>query len=204
MTISTHRTKAGRRVSINQLRTRRSAFTLTEVLIASTLSVVVLAGVLGAFLFFGRTGLALGHYQEMETQLRRALEVFSEDVRMASDIRWTNSRNITLDVPAADGTYQPIAYSFTLANANALTGTLHRVHSDGRRELLVSDVANDFAFRRYKLEQPGITDNAAYNDLETKQLQLSLRTLHLTAGGPASTQAAVSARYILRNKRVSR
>jgi len=203
MTISTHRTDGGRCVSIGRLRTRRSAFTLTEVLIASTLSVVVLAGVLGAFLFFGRTGLAISHYQEMETQLRRGLGIFSEDVRMASNIRWTDPRNITLDIPAANGTYQPITYSFTLTTNDALTGTLYRIHPDGRRELLVSDVANDFAFRRYKLEQPGSTDNTARNDLETKQLQLSLRTLHITAGGPASTQAAISARYILRNKRVS-
>ena len=173
-------------------------------MIASTLSVFVLAGVLGAFLFFGRTGLAAGYYQAMESELRRGLEIFSEDVRMATDIRWTTPWNISLSVPASDGSSHAIAYVFEPVREGALTGNLYRIHEDGRRELLVHDVSSDFTFQRYKLEQPGYVDNTAGNDLETKQLQLNLRTLRVTAGAPASTQAAISARYILRNKRVSR
>lgn len=203
MTISTHRTERGRRVSTGKLRSR-AGFTLSEVLIASTLSVFVMAGVLGAFLFFGRTGLAVGHYQAMETELRRGLEIFSEDVRMATDIRWTDAWQITLNVPAADGVAHPVSYAFQPARPGALTGHLYRIGADGRSERLVQDVASDFAFHRYKLEQPGATDNTAANDLETKQLQLNLRTLRLTASGPAATQAAISARYVLRNKSVSR
>jgi prepilin-type N-terminal cleavage/methylation domain-containing protein len=182
----------------------RTGFTLPEVMIASTLSVVVLAGVLGVFVFFGRTGLAVGHYQAMESELRRGLEIFSEDVRMATDIRWSDAWKITLSVPYADGSAHPVAYAFEPVQANALVGNLYRIHEDGRRELLVHDVSSDFAFQRYKLEQPGYSDNTAGNDLETKQLQLNLRTLRSTTGGPASTQAAISARYVLRNKHVSR
>lgn len=185
------------------IRSRRSAFTLPEVVIASALSLLVLGGVLTAFLFFGRTGLAAGHYQAMEGELRRSLEYFSEDVRMATDIRWTSSWHITLSVPDAGGVPRPVAYLFEPARAGAPAGSLFRIRADGLRELLVHDVSSDFAFLRYKLEQPGTSDNAAASDLETKQLQLSLRTLRTTPGGPASTQAAVSARYVLRNKRVS-
>lgn len=204
MTISTHRTDRGRDVSDNRIRRRCGAFTLPEVLIASALSACVMAGVLGAFLFFGRTGLAVGHYQTMETELRRGIEIFSEDVRMATDIRWTDAWQITLNVPGANGGIEPVSYSFEPASPDALTGNLFRIRSNSARELLVQDVSRDFAFRRYKLEQPGVDDNTAENDLETKQLQLNLRTLRLTAGGPALTQAAISARYVLRNKSVSR
>jgi hypothetical protein len=205
MTTSTHRTdRRGHPVSASRIRRFRAAFTLPEVLIASTLSVVVMAGVLSAFLFFGRTGLAAGHYQEMETELRRSLELFSEDVRMATDIRWGGPWQVTLTVPDHSGALKSVAYVFEPSREGASTGTLHRILEGGSRETLVNDVASDFAFKRYKLEQPGIVDNTAGNDLETKQLQLNLRTLRVTAGGPDSTQAAVSARYILRNKRVSR
>jgi hypothetical protein len=173
-------------------------------MIAATLSLIVLAGVLSAFLFFGRTGLAVGHYQKMESELRRGLEIFSEDVRMAKDIRWDDAWKITLDVPAPDGSLKSVCYKFEPTEAGALTGSLYRIDADGRRDSLVHEVSSDFAFRRYKLEQPGIVDNTARNDLETKQLQLDLRTLRVTAGGPAVTQAAISARYVLRNKQVSR
>ncbi|HSI09174.1 MAG: hypothetical protein ACAH89_15035 [Rariglobus sp.] len=173
-------------------------------MIASTLSVMVMAGVLSAFLFFGRTGLAAGHYQEMETELRHSLELFSEDVRMATDIRWGGAWQITLTVPDQTGTIRSVSYTFEPSRSGASTGALHRILEDGRREILVNNVASDFAFKRYKLEQPGVADNTAGNDLETKQLQLNLRTLRVTTGGPDSTQAAISARYILRNKRVSR
>jgi len=205
MTTSIHRTDPHvTGVSGQRIRPRFAAFTLTEVLIASTLSAVVMAGVLSAFVFFGRTGLAVGHYQKMETELRHSLEIFSGDVRMATDVHWETPWRITLNVTGTDGAIRRIAYAFEPKGANALTGTLHRIHEDGRREALVHDVSSDFSFKRYKLEQPGVTDNTALNDLETKQLQLNLRTLRLTTGGPASTQAAISARYVLRNKHVSR
>lgn len=173
-------------------------------LIGAAISVFVVAGVLGAFVFFGRTGLAVGHYQSMETELRRGLEIFSEDVRMATDVRWTDAWQITLSVPGADGAVESVSYTFEPAKPDALVGDLYRVGPDGKRAALVRDVATDFAFQRYKLEQAGASDNVAANDLETKQLQLNLRTLRVTAGGPASTQAAISARYVLRNKHVSR
>ena len=54
MIISTPRTERTRPAA----RVRRGAFTLPEVMISATLSVLVMAGVLSAFLFFGRTGLA--------------------------------------------------------------------------------------------------------------------------------------------------
>ena len=172
-------------------------------MISSTLSLFVMAGVLSAFIFFGRTGLAAGHYQEMESELRHSLELFSKDARLATDIHWNSAWSITLSVPDATNTTQSVTYSYEPSRAGATTGELYRIRPDGIRELLVHDVSSDFAFRRYKLEQPGVTDNTAGNDLETKQIQVNLRTLHVTSGGPASTQAAVSARYILRNKNVS-
>ena len=67
----------------------------------------------------------------------------------------------------------------------------------------MSGVAADFAFHRYKVEQPGVADNTATNDLETKQVQLNLRAVRTGATTVAATQTAISARFILRNKRVS-
>lgn len=164
----------------------------------------MLAGVLAAFLFLGRTGLAAGQYQAMENDLRQGLELFASDARRATALTWTSAWRLTFTVPASGGGSETVTYAFEAPNAHSLTGGFYRINAAGARELLVDDVSRDFAFKRYKLELPGGGDNTATNDLETKQLQISLRTLRSTAGGPALTQAAISARYVLRNKSVSR
>src|SRR3954465_12895830 len=80
---------------------RRRAFTLVEVMVASTLASFVLAAVLSTFLFMGRSGANLRNYSDMESQARRSLEAFAEDVRQASAITWNTSTDITLAVNGA-------------------------------------------------------------------------------------------------------
>ena len=59
--------------------------TLVELIIGMTLASVLMTAVLSSFLFLGRSGFALSHYNEMELQARLGLERFAEDVRQASD-----------------------------------------------------------------------------------------------------------------------
>lgn len=204
MTTSTHRISRGLGRALDSRHRGRHAFTLTEVIIASTLSALVLAGVLSALVFFGRTGLTIGSYQTMEAELRRGLFVFAEDVRTANDVCWATPWRVQLNVPGSDGSYQFVTYAFEPSRQGSTTGSLSRVKPDGSREVLVHDVSTDFSFKRYKLTRLAAADNAATNDLETKQLQVNLRTLRINAGRPVATQTAISASYILRNKRVSR
>ena len=185
---------------------RRRGFTLSEVLIASALSAFLLAAVMSAFLFLGRSGLRAGNASEMEGEVRRALEIFAQETRIATNLRWNSAQSVTLTLPAGSPSPQ-VTYAYDADARSATYRAFYRVPGDATstapRRVLVRSVADDFAFRRYKLEQPGVADNTAANDAETKQLQLILRaerTNTTTAGG---TQSVASARYILRNKRVS-
>ena len=184
----------------------RHGFTLTEVIVASTLSTLVLAGVLSAFLLIGRTAYSSSSYSEMEAQVRRALEIFGADARKAADLRWHSHRSVTLYVAASSGT-NPITYAYDGDVSSDGHGTFYRLAGEATstlpRQVLVRGVADDFAFERFKLEQALIPNNSAANDLETKQLQITLRAGRKGATTVAQTQGAVSARYILRNKRVS-
>lgn len=193
--------RAAGRVGSSRVRPRaRRAFTLSEVLIASALSTLVVAGVLTAFLFLGRTGLAAGKYQAMEHELRRGMDLFSDDARRATAVRWTSAWQLAFDLPTATGGPDTVTYQFEPANATALTGRLVRIDGSGKRRVLVNNVSRDFEFKRYRLDGAGGGEAPASNDLETRQVQISLRTLADTPGGPALTQAAISARYLLRNK----
>src|SRR3954447_26985951 len=86
-------------------RRRRSGrgFTLVEVLIATGVSAILMAGVLSAFLMMGRSGANAYNYVGMESEARTALEYFAEDVRMTNSVSWTSASDITLNVIRSSG-----------------------------------------------------------------------------------------------------
>lgn len=177
-------------------------FTLVEVLIASTLSAFVLAGVLSSFLFIARTSFRASAYSEMESEVRRGLETISRDIRNASDVRWNSAQSVTLTVNGA-----PVTYAYDGSAASASYRSFYRVPGDAGstqpRTVLIRGLEPDFAFRRYKVVQPGVSDNTAHSDAETKQLQLILRARQTNLATTGASQAVVSSRYVLRNKQVA-
>ncbi len=198
MIISTPRTSPARR--------GRAAFTLVEVMVSATISVFLLAGILSAFLMIGRSGFVASSYSELEAQTRRALDTFGQDVRKATDIKWNSSQSVTLSVATATNATTLVTYAYDASTGAATSGCFYRLlgaaDSTLPRRVLVKNVASDFAFRRYKLENAG-ADNTASTDLETKQLEVSLHAARTGSTVVAANQTALSARYILRNKRVA-
>lgn len=176
-------------------------------MVAASLSTLVLAGVMSAFLFIGRTSYNASGYSEMSAQTRRALDAFANDARMASGIQWNNSQSITFIVPGAGSSTALITYAYDRSTTGLTAGCFYRLpggpDSTAERRILVRNVAAGFAFRRYKLEQNGVTDHSAANDLETKLIQVDLQATRSRTTTVAATQTAFSARYLLRNKRVS-
>jgi len=174
---------------------------------ASALSTLVLAGVLSAFLLIVRTGTRAAGYSTMEAELRGGLEAFARDARAAVDVRWGGPQRLTLVLP--DAAAPAVTYAYDADPASPTHRSLYREVAGAAggpaRQVLVRGLAGDFAFRRYRLGGVGGAEPApAANDLETKQLQLVLRAQDRTDGrGPAATQSALSARFVLRNKRVT-
>lgn len=206
MIISTRHTNSAVNRSRSVSRIRCGGLTLLEAMIAVTLSGMVLASVLSAFLMIGRTSFNATSYSQIEAETRRALELFGQDARLARDIRWHNNQSVTLTLPSATGVVTSVSYAFDGLVGSPTYGCFYRVAGDDPsatpRIVLVRDIT-ELAFNRYKLEQPGVVANIAVNDLETKQLQLTLRSMRRGATTVAASQAALSASYILRNKRVT-
>ena len=181
-------------------------FTLAEVMMAAALGVFVLGGVMSSFLFIGRSGFGAESYSEMENETHRALELFAEDARAACDIHWNGNQSITLTLPTKSNATTPITYAYDSDGTSPTYGCFYRLNGDSTaaipRQVLVHGVTADFAFARYKLDSSGVA-SAAGNDLETKQIQLTLRAQRTGSTVVTATNSAVSACYILRNKRVS-
>lgn len=188
---------------ILERRARRTSrgHTLVEVMIAATLAAFTLAGVLSIFLFLGRSGANIQNYSDMESQARKALELFAEDVRQASAITWTSNVSVTLAVNS-----QPITYTYSSANNNFV-----RVHLNGTtpvtRVLISGITPNTFTFRAYTVSGVELPLASAANltaaGVNTKQLQISLEATRTNQTVVAATNTVLSARFILRNKIVT-
>lgn len=176
----------------------RGGFTLSEVMIGATLGTIVLGAVLSAFLMLGRSGYNAANYSVMEAESRRALDMFSADARMANNITWNNSSSITLRV-VTSGSAQLVTYTYSATTKN-FTRKLGNAASTNPELILIRGVA-DFSFRRYKVVN-GV-DYTAANDLETKQIQITLRAVRKGVTTVDATNAVLSARIVLRNKAVS-
>ncbi len=189
---------------------RLRAFTLVEVLIGSTLGVIVLAGVLSAFLFLGRAGVAVQNYSDMEAQAREAMETFALDVRMAYDVSWTISGGdataVTVTVEE-NGDEARYTYAY---DSGAGTFSRQRTYpSAGSVRMLISGIKRNASvdfFTAYKIDTQRIdfatTSATAANNM-TKQIQISLEAERLRTTLGAATNKVVSARFVLRNKKVT-
>lgn len=182
-------------------RDRRGGFTLVEVMVASTLGTLVLAGILSSFLMIGRTQTSLFHYSGLEQAARKGLERFSQDTRMAKQIAWTNNAHVTLEIPRiSESTTDPVVYYWDTTPGSPNYHCFMRTGPDPitgvtTTEPLIRHV-EAFEFGRWMVGATG----EATNDFATKQLQIRLTLSRADSTLVTATNLVVSARYILRNK----
>lgn len=92
-------------------------FTLVEVIVASTLSALVMAAVLSSFLFMGRNLARLANYQTLENKSRQALTYLRRDFALAQSVKTgttPSSTTVTLVLPAGEVTYTYDGPNYTL------------------------------------------------------------------------------------------
>lgn len=106
-----------------------AAFTLVELLIAMSLSLMIMTAMLSSYVFIGRSftrslGISSANQPTLESQGRRAVAYFNQDVRMAIGRTGTISASeVTLTLPTSSGT-KNITYYY---NSTAATVTVYGV-----------------------------------------------------------------------------
>lgn len=178
-------------------------FTIVELMIGASLASFILAGVLSTFLFLGRSGANVQNYNDMEAQARNALEYFAEDTRQASAVTWgadSNTVSLTIGLNRVTYVYNPTARNFT--RTEVVIATSAAVSS----RVLVTGITS-FAFSAYNISGTSLPLATAANLIAangtTKQLQISLEASRTNRTVVAATNTVLSARFILRNKRVT-
>jgi Tfp pilus assembly protein PilW len=175
-----------------------AAFSLVEVMIGASISCFILAGVLSTFLFLGRSGANVQNYNDMEAQARRALETFAEDTRQASSIKWDSNVDITMTIDSIGIRYYYDSGTNTFYRNNTNTGATTK---------LVTGIVT-FEFKAYGINGGTSLPLASASDRTTagkmtKQLQVSLESTRNTRTVSTASNTVLSARFILRNKRVT-
>ncbi|MDB4385566.1 prepilin-type N-terminal cleavage/methylation domain-containing protein [Opitutaceae bacterium] len=173
-------------------------FTLVEVMISSVLATIILSAVLSMFLFLGRSSANIINYAEMESQARRGLEFFAQDTRQSSDLVLNSTSSVTLTVGAST-----ITYAF-----DSSTGDFTRTMG-GVTSVLLEGITT-FTFSGYKITGATVDTSdlstAAKRDAAggvTKQIQIYIEVARNSVTAVQATNTVLSARYILRNKRVT-
>lgn len=78
-----------------------AGFTLVEVLVATAISGIVLASIVGTFLTFAIGARSVGAYSEMSNSSRAALEYFARDVRAAEDVIVATESSLVVVSPSS-------------------------------------------------------------------------------------------------------
>ena len=178
---------------ISTTRPRRAlgGFSLVEVMIGSTIGSFVLLGVLSTFLMLGRSGTNIVSYTTMDAQTRRALEDFSQDVRMGS-----NSNQVTYawDTTAGSATYQRFYRS--PATSTAAAGTKTSYISNVTRFVYLFYDRRDARIDTQASPPP----TAAAIQAAAKRVQINMTITTANRTVVTATDTTLSASFVLRNK----
>jgi Tfp pilus assembly protein PilW len=184
-------------------RKRIAGFTLTEVLVAAFIGVMVLTGVLTTFVMLVRSEVRLENYSTMETQVRRAFEQMGIDARMANGFasHFTNGviTSFTLTIPSEDmSTVTQVTYGYDSTNKELflVPNTSDPTVTTGRQNLMQN--VTTLTFLRYDSSGTLIAASTT-SDAHIKHIQVSITASSTNVGAVAATQVIRSSAFTIRN-----
>jgi prepilin-type N-terminal cleavage/methylation domain-containing protein len=186
-------------------RKRIAGFTLVEVMVATAISAIVLAGILTTTVMIVRSGIRLDYYDSMETQMRRAFEQMGIDARMANSFTSNFTGNVitsfTLTIPSQDmSTVTRVTYGFDTSDSTdqklfLVPGSDPTVLTG--RQVLMEHVTT-LTFYRYDGSGTLIPASTT-SDAGIKHIQVSISATGGTYGVAAATQVIRSSAFTIRN-----
>jgi prepilin-type N-terminal cleavage/methylation domain-containing protein len=179
------------RTSAHSSRARQRGFTLVEVLVATSVSAIIFAGILTSYLFVGRNLTRLVNLQRQEVESRRALRYVTQDVSAAITLTTATASQLALTKPTAGGT-TAVSYSYSSGS-----GTLTRTDSTGTQTLL----SGLSAFTITYYNEGGTAVSSSTQSVKSIEVTFT-STAGSSNSGTLAAYSTVSPRVILRNKQV--
>lgn len=198
-TIARSSPPAGRR----RLASRRG-FSLVEMLLAAGIAGLVLAASTGSLLFIARGAAGVGNYHDMNMRSRFMLDKFASDARMAVDVNAASATEVSLDVYNGSGGLDTVVYTYDAAT-EVFSRVLYpdRDMTAGESDVILSNVKSlEFTYFNMIYNSTTKVLQEATNLLEIKEIQLEA-LMEQSALNTLNTNQIISARYMMRNKKVS-
>lgn len=183
---------------------RRRGFSLVEVMVATSIGVMLIVAILSTYTFLGRNLVRYSNYEDLTTMNRRALQFFASDVHTATGVSSFSSSQLTLVMPYVHPDYSVTTYTVTYtydASAATLVRSVSGTAPPGvatNSITLLTGVAN-LSFDYLDMQGQSVTNSGF--PFRIKQIVLSNYTL--SAGkailGTMSTLDSTSTRYVLRS-----
>jgi prepilin-type N-terminal cleavage/methylation domain-containing protein len=171
---------------------RRGGFTLTELMFALSVATITATGIVTTYIFCLKGFKALANYTEMNTAGRRAVDLFSKDVRMAYTIKSFNATNLVLWIPTS------------VSNAGGITGSNRVTHSFANSSWTRADanagttktLADNITSLQFSLYD--LTNGVTTNTASARRIQVNAQ-LERTVISVRQSQSVLSARLNMRN-----
>lgn len=167
----------------------RRGFTLVEVLVATSVSAFIVAGVLAAYLFVGRNLTRLVNLQHEEVESRHTVRQMTDDVSAAISLTTATSTQLVMTKKTSSGT-DTVTYTYSSG-----AGTLTRTDASGTATLLTD--LTTFAITYYNERGTAVTSSPQ----SVKALEFSFTAaVGNTNSGTRAIYRSVSPRVLIRNK----
>jgi len=167
----------------------QAAFTLVELMVASTLS-LLLTTAIATFAFFStRSFVAMANYTEVNQRSQLALDKMSKEIRQASQLTAFSTNSLTF--ANADG--NPLSFTYT-----PNTRRLERV-SEGQTNTLLSDCDSlQFSIYQHTMKSNSF-DCYDANVTDARVIQMNWKSSRDILGKKATTESVQSAKIVIRN-----
>ena len=194
--------------STKRARKTAGGFTLVELMVSVLIFSVVIASILSTFVAFAKSATSVGFYSEMSSASRKALELFSRDVRSASGITVASAMvedgyvisndGITLSYPSYIGVTKAVQYSYSSAD-DELTRTV-TLNGTSTSSVLLNGLET---FKLTFFQTPGgsfVAESGAVASVDTwtKSIQMDAELVR-NVMAIQNTDYIISARFMLRN-----
>lgn len=161
-----------------------------ELMLSIAIGGALLAAATTSINLWARSSMSVGNYADMSGSCRRALDIFASDVRMANDVSVSTANTFTFTAFDSGSGTVTVSYAFDSGN-----DTLTRTY-DGNSRVILEDV-DQFGF-----SYSDLTLSATANPLSVKVVQIEA-VLQKQVLNMNNTDEIISARFMLRNRRVS-
>jgi len=181
---------------------KRQAFSIVELIVATTISAIVLTSMVATFMVFAAGTKSVAAYSEMSTQSRKSLEIFARDLRAADDVTMATESDLVVVYPKTSF-YDAITVQYSFDES---VGIFSRIEWDELDNVTSNETLLDgveqFAFEYYD----PLGNQLAYT---TPSLLLSIKSVRIDSemsrdiSRTEATDYIISARFMMRNRPVT-